>query len=83
LASKFIIFQTPDGERAVVFPNDNFFHDEMSSSFPNYEVLSAGFVQIIENGQVHCFGRSDSLNIDNRGEDDEIIIKRQMLKRLD
>jgi hypothetical protein len=83
VASKFIIFQTPEGEQAVIFPREYFFHDEMASRFPNYEVQSAGFVQIIENGQVHCFGRSDSLNIDSRGEDDDIVISRQIIKRSD
>ena len=33
---------------------------------------------IEENGKVHCFGRSESLDVEGRGEDDEIVIARQL-----
>jgi hypothetical protein len=79
MPSKFIVFQTPEGEKAVIFPSTDFYHDQMSSHFADYDVLSAGFVQIIESGQIHCFGRSESLGIDSRGEDDEIVISRQLV----
>ena len=75
--SKFVIFQTPEGEQAVIFPSETFFHDEMASHFSTYEVISAGFVVIDQDGKIRCSGKSTSLNIDSRGEDDEIIITRQ------
>ncbi len=78
MPSKFIIFQTPEGEKAVIFPSDDFYHDQMASHFDDYDVVSAGFVQFNENGAVQCFGTSESLGIGSRGEDDEIIISRQM-----
>jgi hypothetical protein len=79
--SKFVIFQTPDGEQAVIFPSETFFHDEMASHFSTYEVVSAGFVSINQDGKIECSGRSTSLDIESRGEDDEIIIERQLRER--
>ncbi len=76
--SKYVIFQTPDGEQAVIFPSETFFHDEMASHFSTYEVVSAGFVCIDQEGKIECSGRSTSLNLESRGEDDEIIIQRQL-----
>ncbi len=81
--SKYVIFQTPDGEQAVIFPSETIFHDEMASHFSTYEVVSAGFVSIDQEGKIECSGRSTSLNIESRGEDDEIIIQRQLRERKD
>ena len=81
--SKFVIFQTPDGEQAVIFPSETFFHDEMASHFSTFEVVSAGFVSIDSYGKIKCSGKSTSLNIHSRGEDDEIIIQRQLRERKD
>lgn len=79
MKSKFIIFQTPDGERAVIFPEDPFYHDEMASHFSNYEVVSAGFIGIDQDGKIRCSGSSSSLDIASRGEDDEIVVARQLI----
>ena len=40
--------------------------------------MLAGFVEIAENGKIHCFGSSESLDIETRGEEDEIIIAKQL-----
>lgn len=78
MASKFVVFQTTEGEKAVVFPASDFYHDQMASFFDDYEVISAGFVQLTKDGKVHCFGMSESLGIGSRGADDEFIIYRQL-----
>ena len=78
MPSKYLILQTPEGEKAVIFPEDNFYHDEMAERLDQLGIIAAGFVQIEENGKVHCFGRSESLEIEGRGEDDAIVIARQL-----
>ena len=78
MPSKYLILQTPEGEKAVIFPEENFFHDEMAERLGSLGIIAAGFVQIGDNGKVHCFGRSESLEIEGRGEDDEIVITRQL-----
>lgn len=83
MKSKYVIFQTSEGEQAVVFPSETFFHDEMASHFSTHEVVSAGFVSIGRNGKIKCSGRSTSLDIDSRGEDDEIVIERQLVEPVD
>ena len=78
MPSKYLILQTPEGEKAVIFPEENFYHDEMVERLGQLGIIAAGFVQIEENGKVHCFGRSESLDVEGRGEDDEIVIARQL-----
>ena len=78
MPSKYLILQTPEGEKAVIFPEENFFHDEMAERLGSLGIIAAGFVHIGDNGKVHCFGRSESLDIEGRGEDDEIVIARQL-----
>ena len=78
MPSKYLILQTPEGEKAVIFPEEDFFHDEMAERLGQLGIIAAGFVQIGENGKVHCFGRSESLDVEGRGEDDEIVIARQL-----
>ena len=64
MPSKYLILQTPEGEKAVIFPEENFFHDEMAERLGSLGIIAAGFVQIGDNGKVHCFGRSESLDIE-------------------
>ena len=82
MPSKYLILQTPEGEKAVIFPEENFFHDEMAERLGSLGIIAAGFVQIEDNGKVHCFGRSESLDIEGRGEDDEIVIARQLASEI-
>ena len=55
MPSKYLILQTPEGEKAVIFPEDNFYHDEMAERLDQLGIIAAGFVHIDENGKVHCF----------------------------
>ena len=80
MSSKYLILQTPTGEKAVIFPEEGFYHDEMAKQLGSLGINSAGFVEIAENGKIHCFGRSESLDIETRGEEDEIIIAKQLSK---
>ena len=55
MPSKYLILQTPEGEKAVIFPEENFFHDEMAERLGSLGIIAAGFVQIGDNGKVQCF----------------------------
>ena len=78
MPSKYLILQTPEGEKAVIFPEANFFHDEMAERLGSLGIIAAGFAQLGDNGKVHCVGPSESLDIEGRCEDDEIVIARQL-----
>jgi hypothetical protein len=78
VAGKYVVLQTPDGERAFIIPGGDFFHDDVTRIYNSYEVLSAGFISIDKEGRVKCIGRSEGLNIASRGEDDEVLIKHQL-----
>jgi hypothetical protein len=76
--SKYIILQTSEGERAVIFAGDSFYHDDVASHFDDCEVISAGSVCFTPAGSLECYGRSTGLNIESRGKDDEVVIKHQL-----
>lgn len=78
MPSKFIILQTPEGEKAIIFPSDSFYHDDIAKQFYDNEVISAGFVCIKPDGALECYGRSSGLDMESRGEDDEIVIRHQL-----
>ena len=80
MSGKYLILQTPTGEKAVIFPEEGFYHDEMANKLGSLGINAAGFVEIAETGKIHCFGRSESLDIETRGEEDEIIIAKQLSK---
>jgi len=76
MTCKYIVLQTFDGERAVIFP-DSFYHDEIARSFDGHEVISAGFTGFDGDGKLVCFGESESLEIKTRGADDEVLLSHQ------
>ena len=39
------------------------------------DVKGAGFVKFRGDGSVECFGRSDSLDVDSRGEEDAVLVR--------
>ena len=78
MPSKDLILQTPTGEKAVIFPEEGFYHDEMAKKLGSLGVNAAGFVEFGEDGKIRCFGRSESLDIETRGEEDAIIIAKQL-----
>ena len=63
--------RNPDWIRAIVF-NGLLGHIEMQPK--EWIVISAGFCDL-SIGQVKVYGRSDSLNLDSRKEDEDIIWK--------
>ena len=80
MAYKYFILQTPDGEQAVIFPEE-FYHDEVANAFDGYEVLSAGFTGISEKDELVCFGKSESFKIESRGEADAFLLKHRLRVR--
>ena len=82
MPSKYLILQTPKGEKAVIFPEEGFYHDEMAERLGSLGVNAAGYVEIEGNGKVRCFGRSESLDVGGRGQEDEIVIAKQLAKAI-
>ncbi len=78
MAGKYVVLQTSKGERAVIIPGGDFFHDDVTHIYKSYEVLSAGFISIDKEGHLKCYGRSEGLNIASRGEADEVLIRHQL-----
>lgn len=66
------MLQTKDGETPVIF-SDSMYHDQVEEALVHEGIIAAGFVKM-EGGKLTCYGKSESLNIDSRGADDEIII---------
>lgn len=79
-SAKYIITDNPVwGERAIIFDN-GFAHNE----FKNLNPISAGFVDIKSNNgvvEVSCYGKSTSLRLDSRPEDDAIVLRSLQLHR--
>jgi hypothetical protein len=78
VAGKYVVLQTSKGERAVIIPGGDFFHDDVTHIYKSYEPISAGFISIDKDGRLKCYGRSEGLNIASRGEDDEVLIRHQL-----
>ena len=79
-ASKYVIFQTKEGERAVIFPA-HFYHDAIADCFADQEPISAGFVSLDKEGGIRCFGESLGLDLKARRKDDRIVIQHQLTRR--
>lgn len=45
---------------------------------PFREIVSAGFVDISNKG-VHCYGRSETLNVESRGKEDDAIVAQSLI----
>jgi len=86
---KYVIFKNKDGlETALIFPN-HIPHINMANNTPRQiahwakpnlkcpklgDPIAAGFLSFKPDGSILCDGCSDSLNIDSRPEDVDIII---------
>ena len=46
MSGKYLILQTPTGEKAVIFPEEGFYHDEMAKKLGSLGINAAGFVKI-------------------------------------
>lgn len=63
-------------EMAVFFETAN--HKEMAIKLGvANKIISAGFMKINIGGFAHCYGHSESLKIDSRGEKDAKVFDRQ------
>jgi hypothetical protein len=78
MSSKYIILQTPAGEKVVIFPGDDFYHDDVAMHFDSLDVVSAGFVHLGTDNSIECYGKSTGLNLESRGEDDAVVIHHQL-----
>jgi len=73
---KYIVLQTPGGEAPVLFPRA-LIHRWVAGTMAPMAVVSAGFVRLDE-GQPHCFGASESLNVRSRPDRDSALIARAL-----
>lgn len=66
---KYVMFSSPFiGPTIILFP-PHLNHTDMANAFSHREVVSAGFVMQGEDGNLVCYGRSDSLKVDSKPED--------------
>lgn len=76
---KYVIFDD-NGEMIPTVFASCFNHKKVADFFKGQiknkdaEIISAGFV-VLQKGEIKCFHRSDSLNIESRGEKDAEIIE--------
>jgi hypothetical protein len=59
---KYIIFESPEGPRVSIFGAPTTHADE-AAAHPSWKPLSAGFIEFLGEGNVRCFGFSESLRI--------------------
>lgn len=65
-----------DEDRFMIFPVSQT-HAEMASGL--IDIISAGFMRVAD-GQVHCHGRSVSLDIDSRPEEDARMLQIRLIE---
>jgi hypothetical protein len=69
---KYIIFEDFSGQAIpIIFPN-RILHEEMREQLPYAEVVSAGYVDLRQDGFV-CHGKSNALNVKAGDRDSEIL----------
>lgn len=79
LQSKYIIFEDHDGSpQFIIFPsiidhNKMALQLRLSKEIGN--LISAGFIIVVDN-KMKCYGKSISLNISSRGEEDSEFINK-------
>lgn len=72
---KYVIMEDLDGISYPFIFRKLFTHADMQylARSQGYKIVSGGFVCIDPDGDYKCFGRSESLNLDSRPEDSDII----------
>ena len=78
---KYIVFDTPNGEAAVLFPRD-FVHRAVADALAPLRPVSAGFVAI-EDGAARCHGTSASLGIGARPNHDSALVRAALAETAD
>ena len=76
--TKYIVIED---ENIIIFP-ETLVHKEVADKFGN--VIRAGFCQIFTDGSdiiYHCFGRSDSLNLESDVEMDSYLLQNLFERR--
>ena len=73
---KYIIFEGNGLAQPVIF-GDHTTHAQISVK--GARPVSAGFVRFDAMAYPHCYGRSDSLDLENRGKIDETVIRQAQI----
>jgi len=69
---KYVLFRSPEGPRIEIFCAPTT-HADQAKAHPDWKPTSAGFVTFLGQGEVRCYGRSDSLNLCPAQSDDSLI----------
>jgi hypothetical protein len=76
--SKYIVVDNGLADAFILFPM-MYNHSDVARAFPG-TVISAGFVLDFGDGRgFQCYGKSISLNISSRPEEDEALLRKQLL----
>ncbi len=76
---KYVVFKRHDSnvEHVVIF-SETLIHKQVAERLRASEAVAAGFVFMdMDKALAHCHGRSETLNIGNRGEIDNQLITNQ------
>ena len=75
---KYIVVRGPDGEAAIVFPRA-FMHRWVADLFRPLAPVAAGFVRLSD-GQLQCYGTSESLKLASRPDRDSLLLDRALIE---
>lgn len=71
---KYITYEHFEGHQAFVIFDPITNHNDMSKDLRSIKFLGAGFVGFGDDRKAHCYGKSESMRIDSRGEKDSAVI---------
>ena len=76
--SKYIVIESELGNECIVVFPDQLTHAEIGH---RKAVVSAGFISFVDDGKAVCFGKSTSLGLEARPEEDSRLANKQLLRR--
>jgi len=68
------IVRNSSAEHVFIFPR-TINHNDFAKFMRIHEVRSAGFFSLDDAGEMHCYGKSESLNVPSRPQDTELVKK--------
>lgn len=76
--TKYVVIEHPSiGETMYIFP-EYIVHREAArnNTMMGDKIIAAGFIAVEQEGLLMCYGRSESLNINSRPEEDSVLINK-------
>lgn len=78
MKSKYIVIDTFDAVEIPVVFSELMTHKDVAERLRGRKVHGAGVCYVADN-EYHCFGRSESLNVDSRKEKDSDVLNRFLI----